>query len=67
MEILKGLRSRYEEHHGVKYTDEALVRRRRQLAAKHLTDRHLPDKAIDVLDEAGAAAKLLPPEQRTGR
>jgi len=65
VEILKGLRPRYEEHHGVKYTDEALVSAA-QLAAKHLTDRHLPDKAIDVLDEAGAAHKLLPPEQRKG-
>jgi len=65
VEILKGLRSRYEEHHGVKYSDEALVSAA-QLAAKHLTDRHLPDKAIDVVDEAGAAHKLLPPEKRTG-
>ncbi|WP_373047866.1 ATP-dependent Clp protease ATP-binding subunit ClpA [Vulgatibacter sp.] len=65
VEILKGLRSRYEEHHGIRYTDDALVSAA-QLAAKHLTDRHLPDKAIDVLDEAGAAHKLLPPEKRKG-
>ena len=65
VEILKGLRSRYEEHHGVKYTDEALASAA-QLAAKHLTDRHLPDKAIDVVDEAGAAHKLLPEEKRSG-
>ncbi|HWV39193.1 MAG TPA: ATP-dependent Clp protease ATP-binding subunit ClpA [Vulgatibacter sp.] len=63
--ILEGLRSRYEEHHGVRYTDEAIASAA-QLAAKHLTDRHLPDKAIDVLDEAGAAEKLLPPEKRRG-
>ncbi len=63
VEILKGLRSRYEEHHGVKYTDEALETAAK-LAAKHLTDRQLPDKAIDVIDEAGAAVKLLPKEKR---
>jgi len=65
VKILEGLRPRYEEHHGVRYTDEAL-HSAAQLAAKHLKDRHLPDKAIDVIDEAGAAAKLLPPEKRTG-
>lgn len=65
VEILKGLRSRYEEHHGVRYTDEALESAA-SLAAKHLVDLRLPDKAIDVLDEAGAAQKLLPEEQRTG-
>ncbi len=65
VQILSGLRSRYEEHHGVRYTDEA-ISSAAQLAAKHLTDRHLPDKAVDVMDEAGAAATLLPPEQRTG-
>ncbi|AKU92388.1 ATP-dependent Clp protease ATP-binding subunit ClpA [Vulgatibacter incomptus] len=66
VEILKGLRSRYEEHHGVRYTDDALTSAA-HLAAKHLADRHLPDKAIDVLDEAGAAEKLLPSEKRTGQ
>ncbi len=65
VEILRGLRPRYEAHHGVQYTDEALFAAA-QLSAGHLPDRHLPDKAIDVLDEAGAAHKLLPPEKRTG-
>jgi ATP-dependent Clp protease ATP-binding subunit ClpA len=63
LDILKGLRPHYESHHGVKYTDaglEAAV----SLSAKHLRDLHLPDKAIDVLDEAGAAQKLLPDAQR---
>jgi len=57
--ILKGLRARYEEFHGVRYTDPAL-RAAADLAAKHMTDRHLPDKAIDVIDEAGAAMRILP-------
>lgn len=65
VEILRGLRPRYEAHHEVQYTDEALFAAA-QLSARHLPDRHLPDKAIDVLDEAGAAHKLLPPEKRTG-
>ena len=64
LDILKGLRPHYESHHGVKYTDEALEGAV-ALSAKHLKDLHLPDKAIDVLDEAGAAQKLLPPEART--
>ena len=58
LEILKGLRSAYEEHHGVTYPDatlEAAV----TLSVRHLKDLHLPDKAIDVMDEAGAAAKLF--------
>src|SRR5688500_15512649 len=63
LEILKGLRLPYELHHGVKYTDEALSAAV-TLSAKHLQDLHLPDKAIDVLDEAGASQKLLPPDQR---
>jgi ATP-dependent Clp protease ATP-binding subunit ClpA len=63
LDILKGLRPHYESHHGVKYTDEALEGAV-ALSAKHLKDLHLPDKAIDVLDEAGAAQKLLPAEQR---
>ncbi|MFO0577139.1 MAG: ATP-dependent Clp protease ATP-binding subunit ClpA [Polyangia bacterium] len=57
--ILKGLRQRYEEHHGVHYTDAAL-RTAAELAQKHINDRHLPDKAIDVVDEAGAAMRILP-------
>ncbi len=65
LDILKGLRPHYESHHGVKYADEALEGAV-ALSAKHLKDLQLPDKAIDVLDEAGAAQKLLPPEARTG-
>ena len=57
-QILRGLRARYEEHHGIHYTDAAL-RAAAELAAKHINDRHLPDKAIDVMDEAGAAMRLL--------
>ena len=63
LEILRGLRSRYEVHHGVSYADEALEAAV-SLSAKHLKDLYLPDKAIDVLDEAGAAQKLLPREAR---
>src|SRR5689334_24198269 len=63
IEILKGLRPHYEAHHGVRYTDEGLESAV-ALSAKHLKDLHLPDKAIDVLDEAGAAQKLLPVDQR---
>jgi ATP-dependent Clp protease ATP-binding subunit ClpA len=63
LEILKGLRSHYESHHGVKYTDEGLEAAV-SLSAKHLKDLHLPDKAIDVVDEAGAAQKLLSEAQR---
>jgi ATP-dependent Clp protease ATP-binding subunit ClpA len=61
--ILAGLKSYYEQHHGVRYTADAL-RTAAELAAKYLHDRFLPDKAIDVIDEAGAAVKLLPPEKR---
>ena len=57
--ILKGLKSRYEEHHGVTYTENAL-RSAAELAAKHINDRFLPDKAIDVIDEAGASAQVKP-------
>ena len=63
IEILGGLRSRFEEHHGVKYTDEALTAAA-ELAAKHINDRQLPDKAIDVIDEAGANLRLKPVEDR---
>jgi ATP-dependent Clp protease ATP-binding subunit ClpA len=59
LEILKGLRGHYESHHGVTYTDAALEAAV-ALSAKHLKDLHLPDKAIDVIDEAGAAQKLKP-------
>ena len=63
IEILHGLKSHYEEHHGVRYSDEA-VTTAVTLSVRHLKDLHLPDKAIDVLDEAGAAQKLRPIEQR---
>jgi ATP-dependent Clp protease ATP-binding subunit ClpA len=56
--ILKGLKSRFEEHHGVRYTDKAL-KVATDLAARYITDRFLPDKAIDVIDEAGAYQQLL--------
>jgi len=56
-QILKGLKSRYEDHHGVTYTENAL-RSAAELAAKHINDRFLPDKAIDVIDEAGASAQV---------
>jgi len=58
-QILKGLRSYYEDHHGVKYTDTAL-RAAAELSAKYINDKYLPDKAIDVIDEAGALLKLSP-------
>ncbi|WP_109124430.1 ATP-dependent Clp protease ATP-binding subunit ClpA [Dyella sp. C11] len=65
-EILKGLRSRFEEHHNVAYTTEAL-KAAVDLSVKHIPDRLLPDKAIDVIDEAGARQRLLPADQRTGK
>ena len=61
--ILRGLRDHYERHHGVRYSDEALTAAVR-LSARHLRDLQLPDKAIDVMDEAGAAARLAPPSSR---
>ncbi|MCZ6912041.1 MAG: ATP-dependent Clp protease ATP-binding subunit ClpA [Proteobacteria bacterium] len=61
--ILKGLKSRFEEHHGVKYPDDAL-QAAAELSARHINDRRLPDKAIDVIDEAGAKIRLLEEEQR---
>ncbi len=60
VQILKGLQSRFEEHHGVRYEDEA-VRAAAELSARHINDRHLPDKAIDVIDEAGASLRLQAP------
>ncbi|MEE8617914.1 MAG: AAA family ATPase, partial [Nitrosomonadaceae bacterium] len=57
--ILRGLKSRYEAHHGVKYTATALTTAA-ELSARFINDRHLPDKAIDVIDEAGAAQRILP-------
>jgi ATP-dependent Clp protease ATP-binding subunit ClpA len=61
--ILKGLKSRFEDHFGLRYTDKAL-RAASELADRYITDRFLPDKAIDVIDEAGAAQQLLPPSRR---
>ena len=57
--ILRGLKGHYEKHHGVTYTDAAL-RSAAELSAKHINDRRLPDKAIDVIDETAAAIKILP-------
>ncbi|MBW8835161.1 MAG: AAA family ATPase, partial [Burkholderia sp.] len=57
--ILRGLKSRFEEHHGVKYSSGALSAAA-ELSARFITDRHLPDKAIDVIDEAGAAQRIMP-------
>jgi len=62
-EILKGLKSRFEEHHSVKYAVGAL-QAAAELSAKFINDRHLPDKAIDVIDEAGAAQRILPANKR---
>jgi len=58
-EILKGLKSKFEDHHKLKYTAKAL-KGAAELSDKHITDRFLPDKAIDILDEAGASQRLLP-------
>jgi ATP-dependent Clp protease ATP-binding subunit ClpA len=59
VQILRGLKSRFESHHGVKYSAHALTSAA-ELSARYINDRHLPDKAIDVIDEAGAAQKILP-------
>ena len=63
VDILKGLKSRFEEHHHVKYAAAAL-QAAAELSAKYISDRHLPDKAIDVIDEAGAAQRILSPSKR---
>ncbi|NNM62196.1 MAG: ATP-dependent Clp protease ATP-binding subunit ClpA [Steroidobacteraceae bacterium] len=63
IDILRGLKSKFEEHHGITYEDEAL-RAAAELAARHINDRHMPDKAIDVVDEAGANLRLKPVESR---
>ena len=63
IEILKGLKSRYEEHHGVKFTDPA-IEAAVELSARHISGSQLPDKAIDVIDEAGAKVRLMKPEDR---
>ena len=61
--ILLGLKSRYEEHHSVRFTQKAL-QAAAELSAKYINERHLPDKAIDVMDEAGASQRLLPVSRR---
>jgi ATP-dependent Clp protease ATP-binding subunit ClpA len=61
--ILEGLKPHYEKHHGVHYSTAA-IRSAVQLSAKHINDRRLPDKAIDVIDEVGAAVKILPVDKR---
>ncbi len=63
IEILRGLRSAFEDHHGLTYTDEA-IKTAVELSAKYMTDRRLPDKAIDVIDEAGARQMLFPEDER---
>ncbi|MDO6835515.1 ATP-dependent Clp protease ATP-binding subunit ClpA [Pseudoalteromonas sp. S3178] len=61
--ILNGLKERYEEHHGIRYTQKAL-KAAAELSAKYINERHLPDKAIDVIDEAGANQRLQPSSKR---
>ncbi|MGI9204381.1 MAG: ATP-dependent Clp protease ATP-binding subunit ClpA [Woeseiaceae bacterium] len=63
IDILRGLKTRFEEHHGVSYDNDALTAAA-ELAAKHINDRRLPDKAIDVIDEAGANLRLKPVDER---
>jgi ATP-dependent Clp protease ATP-binding subunit ClpA len=63
VQILEGLKSRFEEHHGVKYTKPAL-REAAELSERYINERHLPDKAIDVIDEAGARQRLLSASKR---
>ncbi|MGE0582836.1 MAG: ATP-dependent Clp protease ATP-binding subunit ClpA [Steroidobacteraceae bacterium] len=63
IDILRGLKARFEEHHAVRYTDEALCAAA-ELAARHINERHMPDKAIDVVDEAGARLRLKPAAER---
>lgn len=66
IKILEGLKSYYEEHHGVTYTDDA-IRQAAELAAKHVNDSFLPDKAIDVMDEVGASVKLMEEKDRPSK
>ncbi|RUO60257.1 ATP-dependent Clp protease ATP-binding subunit ClpA [Pseudidiomarina insulisalsae] len=61
--ILMGLKERYEEHHGIRYTQPA-IRAAAELSARYINERHLPDKAIDVIDEAGASQRLVAPSKR---
>jgi ATP-dependent Clp protease ATP-binding subunit ClpA len=65
VQILRGLKARFEEHHGISYDDDAL-KAAADLAARHINDRYLPDKAIDVIDEAGARQRLKPVAERAG-
>ncbi len=65
VQILRGLKARFEEHHGISYDDDAL-QAAADLAARHINDRYLPDKAIDVIDEAGARQRLKPVAERVG-
>ena len=66
VEILQGIKEKYEEHHGVIYTDAA-IEAAATLSSRHINESHLPDKAIDVIDEAGARERLLPEEEKTGK
>lgn len=66
IKILHGLKSYYEEHHGVKYTDVSITVAA-ELSSKYVNDKFLPDKAIDVIDEVGAMVKLMPPEERESK
>jgi len=63
VKILQGLKSRFEQHHAVRYTHQSL-RSATELTERYITDRRLPDKAIDIIDEAGASQQLLPPSRR---
>ena len=66
IDILRGLKTRFEEHHGITYDADALEAAV-ELSARHISDRHLPDKAIDVMDEAGARLRLMPAAEREER
>ena len=63
VKILQGLKSRFEEHHDIKYTNQAL-KTAAELTQRYINDRHLPDKAIDIIDEAGARQRIVPPSKR---
>ena len=65
VDILRGLQPAFESHHGVRYSEDAL-QAAAELSARHISDRFLPDKAIDVIDEAGAAQRIMQPESRSG-
>src|SRR4029078_7206021 len=63
IDILMGLKPRFEQHHGVRYTNDG-IGAAAELAARHINERHMPDKAIDVVDEAGARLRLKPVNER---